>query len=133
MTPEQIVVFAVLFLALILFCTERVRYDIVALLALLAVIVAGIIPDDQAFEGFGHPAVVTVAAVLVLSRGLQNSGVVDVMARGMRCGSPRRLKSSPPRAENRTWSKRYRRGSSVCHGNDKKCLPRSKRRAPRPR
>jgi len=83
MTIEQSIVFAVLFLAFILFGTERVRYDVVALLALLAVTATGIVPGDQAFEGFGHPAVVTVAAVLVLSRGLQNSGVVDILAKGM--------------------------------------------------
>lgn len=77
---EAIIVFAVLFLALILFVWDRWRYDVVALLALLAVTVTGIIPGDQAFAGFGHPAVITVAAVLVVSRGLLNSGVVDAIA-----------------------------------------------------
>lgn len=77
---EAIIVFAVLFLALILFVWGRWRYDVVALLALLAVTVTGIIPGDQAFAGFGHPAVITVAAVLVVSRGLTNSGVVDAIA-----------------------------------------------------
>ncbi|MEE8287827.1 MAG: SLC13 family permease, partial [Nitrosomonadaceae bacterium] len=77
MTTDQIIVFAVLFLVLVLFIMGRWRYDVVALLALLAVAVTGIVPGGQAFVGFGHPAVVTVAAVLVVSRGLQNSGVVD--------------------------------------------------------
>jgi len=83
MTIEQTILLLVLLAALILFVTERWRYDIVALLALLAATLAGIVPADRAFAGFGHPAVVTVAAVLVLSRGLQGSGVVDVMAKGM--------------------------------------------------
>lgn len=83
MTIEQTILLLVLLAALILFVTERWRYDIVALLALLAATLAGIVPADRAFAGFGHPAVVTVAAVLVLSRGLQSSGVVDVMAKGM--------------------------------------------------
>ncbi len=83
MTAEQAIVLGVLLLALILFVTERWRYDVVALLALLAVTVTGIVPGNQAFAGFGHPAVVTVAAVLALSRGLQSSGVVDIMAKGM--------------------------------------------------
>ncbi|HSM57366.1 MAG TPA: SLC13 family permease [Candidatus Sulfomarinibacteraceae bacterium] len=78
---EQIIVFGVLLLALILFIWGKWRYDVVALLALLAVAVTGIIPADQAFAGFGHPAVITVAAVLVVSRGLLNSGVVDEIAR----------------------------------------------------
>jgi di/tricarboxylate transporter len=75
------VVFVVLALALVLFINGRWRYDIVALLALLVVTVAGIIPGEQAFAGFGHPAVITVAAVLIVSRGLRNSGVVDLLAR----------------------------------------------------
>jgi di/tricarboxylate transporter len=53
---------------------------VVSLLALLAATVTGLVPWNQAFLGFGHPAVITVAAVLVASRGLLNSGVVDVMA-----------------------------------------------------
>jgi di/tricarboxylate transporter len=78
---QIIVVFIVLALALFLFITGRWRYDIVALLALLAVTMTGIIPGEQAFAGFGHPAVITVAAVLVVSRGLRNSGVVDFLAK----------------------------------------------------
>lgn len=78
---QQLIVFAVLAAALALFISGRWRYDVVALLALLAVTVTGIIPGEQAFAGFGHPAVITVAAVLVVSRGMRNSGVVDVLAR----------------------------------------------------
>jgi di/tricarboxylate transporter len=83
MTTEQTIVFAVLFFALILFVTERWRYDIVALSSLLAVAVSGVVPSSQLFSGFGHPAVVTVAAVLVLSRGLQNSGLIDRILKWM--------------------------------------------------
>ena len=77
---DEAIVFGVLFLALVLFVTGRWRYDIVALLALLILAIAGIVPAAEAFRGFGHPAVVTVAAVLVLSRALYESGVVDVIA-----------------------------------------------------
>jgi di/tricarboxylate transporter len=78
---QQIIVFAVLAAALALFIRGRWRYDVVALMALLAVTVTGIIPGEQAFAGFGHPAVITVAAVLVVSRGLRNSGVVNLLAK----------------------------------------------------
>jgi di/tricarboxylate transporter len=78
---EQLIVFSTLFLALVLFVWGKWRYDIVALLALLAVTVTGVIPAGQAFTGFGHPAVITVAAVLVVSRGLLNSGVVNMLTR----------------------------------------------------
>ena len=64
-----------------LFVWGRWRYDAVALLALLALVLGGVVPGDEAFADFGHPAVVTVAAVLVVSRGLQNSGAVDLLAR----------------------------------------------------
>ncbi len=86
---ERTIVFAVLAATLVLFVTGRWRYDVVALLALLAVTIAGIVPAADAFTGFGHPAVVTVAAILVVSRGLQNSGVVDLIARLLgACGRP---------------------------------------------
>src|SRR5690606_27706016 len=53
----------------------------VALATLMAAVAAGLVPTDTAFSGFGHPAVITVACVLVLSYALQNSGAVDLLAR----------------------------------------------------
>jgi len=80
MTLQQAIVFGVLIITLVLFVAEKWRYDVVAFMALLAVTLTGIVPSDQAFTGFGHPAVITVAAVLVLSRALQHSGVIDFLA-----------------------------------------------------
>jgi di/tricarboxylate transporter len=79
MTLEQWIIFGTLLLTLVLFITGRWRYDVVALLALLIVTLTGLIPIEQAFIGFSNPAVITVAAVLVLSRGLQNSGIVGII------------------------------------------------------
>ncbi|MCE3026050.1 SLC13 family permease [Salinicola sp. DM10] len=73
-------VFAVLFLTLVAFVWGRFRYDMVAMAALLASVLLGLVPADQAFSGFGHPAVITVAAVLILSRGFEHAGVVDWIA-----------------------------------------------------
>jgi di/tricarboxylate transporter len=73
-------VFGVLGLTLMAFIWGRFRYDLVALSALLGSVMLGLVPADDAFSGFGHPAVITVAAVLVLSRGFERSGVVDVIA-----------------------------------------------------
>ncbi len=53
----------------------------VAFLALLAATAAGTVPAADAFVGFGHPATVTVATVLVISRALSNSGAVELIAR----------------------------------------------------
>ncbi|MCK7550380.1 SLC13 family permease [Marinobacter goseongensis] len=81
MTLEQGIVFAVLGTTLGLFVWNRLRFDVVSMLALLAIAVAGLVPSDELFAGFGHPAVVTVAAVLVISQGLVNGGVVDNLAK----------------------------------------------------
>jgi di/tricarboxylate transporter len=80
-TLDQAIVFAVLAAALALFVWGPWRYDLVAMLALLAVLLTGVLPLERAFEGFAHPAVVTVAAVLVISRALQRAGLVDVIVR----------------------------------------------------
>jgi di/tricarboxylate transporter len=81
MSQDPIVVFVVLGGALIFFAWGRWRYDLVAVLALLALVFAGIVPAASAFEGFAHPAVLTVATVLMISRALQNAGVVDALLR----------------------------------------------------
>ena len=80
MSIDQIIVCTVLLGAVGLFIWGRIRYDIVALLTLLAVVIAGLVPPATAFSGFGHPAVITVAAVLVISQGLRNSGIVGLLA-----------------------------------------------------
>lgn len=80
MTYEQTSLFIILGLAMAAFIYGRWRYDLVAFSALLAAVILGIVPSGQAFLGFGHPATITVAAVLILSRALSNSGAVDILA-----------------------------------------------------
>lgn len=80
---QQIIVFAVIALALLFFVKSRIRYDVISIMALIVLVAAGIINPEKAFSGFGHPAVITVAAVLIISRGLLYSGIVDVFARNM--------------------------------------------------
>ncbi|MDZ4132681.1 MAG: SLC13 family permease, partial [Dethiobacteria bacterium] len=81
--PEQYLVFATLVLVLILFIWGRWRYDLVAMIALLFLTLCGLIPAEEVFFGFSHPAVITVAAVLILSRALMNAGIVDLIVRLM--------------------------------------------------
>ncbi|MBQ0764303.1 SLC13 family permease [Marinobacter psychrophilus] len=81
MNLDQGIVFAVLGITLALFVWNRLRFDVVSMLALLAMALTGLVPADELFSGFGHPAVITVAAVLVISQGLVNGGVVDAIAR----------------------------------------------------
>ena len=80
MTQDQGLIFAILVATIGLFIWGRWRHDVVALGALLACVLVGLVPDEQAFHGFGHPAVITVACVLVLSHGLQVTGVIDALA-----------------------------------------------------
>ena len=83
MTVPQMMIFGVLALTMGLFLWGRLRHDVVALAALMACVVTGLVPAADAFAGFGHPAVITVACVLVLSYGLQQSGAVDRLARNI--------------------------------------------------
>jgi di/tricarboxylate transporter len=80
-TLDQMMVFGILLLTLVFFVWGRWRYDLVAIGALILVYAGGLVSGKDVFSGFGHPAVITVAAVLVLSRGLMNAGVIDTLSR----------------------------------------------------
>ncbi len=79
MTFDQAIILAILVTAMAMFIWGRWRHDMVAGGALLACVFAGLVPGGEAFAGFGHPAVITVACVLVLSYGLQRTGAVDLL------------------------------------------------------
>ena len=80
MTVEQISTLSLLAVVVALFIWGRWRVDAVAMLALMASVFLGLVEPQDAFKGFGHPAVITVAAVLALSTALARSGVVDLIA-----------------------------------------------------
>lgn len=75
---EQIILSLLLIGMMALFIMGRWRHDVVALSTLLLAVILGLVPTAKAFSGFGHPAVITVAAVLVISRALQLSGVFSL-------------------------------------------------------
>ncbi|MGD9852689.1 MAG: SLC13 family permease [Nitrospirales bacterium] len=83
-TSQQIMLLVLLAGLLVFFIWERWRYDLVALAALLLAVVGGLVPSEEAFLGFGHPAVITVAAVLIISKALSNAGAVEVLTRYVR-------------------------------------------------
>jgi len=114
MTGGQIAILVLLAVLGVLLVWGRWRYDVVAFSALIAAILLGLVPASEAFAGFGHPATVTVALVLVLSRALADSGATEFLARSvmpsvssMRSaqgpGTPARI--SPPSLRRR---RRYR-------------------------
>lgn len=79
MVEDQLKILTILALTVALFVWGRWRHDIVALAALLTCVFVGLVPAELAFSGFGHPAVITVACVLVLSQGLQTTGAIDAL------------------------------------------------------
>ena len=81
MTTDQTILFSLLFVVFALLIWGRLRYDLVAFMALIAALVLGVVPKEQAFSGFGHPATVIIALVLIVSKGLSNSGVVEQLAK----------------------------------------------------
>ncbi len=81
---EQGMLFAILLALVVLLVWGRIRYDVAAFGALMLCVLAGLVPTAEAFAGFGHPATVTVALVLVLSKALSDSGATDVFARAVR-------------------------------------------------
>ena len=78
---DQTVLFLILGAVFGFLLWGRVRYDLVAFGALVVAVIAGAVPSGVAFSGFGHPATVIVALVLIVSRGLSNSGAVELLAR----------------------------------------------------
>ena len=80
MTTDQLVAFGIILASLILFAWGRWRYDIVAMAALIVAVIAGIVPANNAFAGFSDAAVVTVAAVLIISQSLQRSGAINALS-----------------------------------------------------
>ncbi len=83
MTIDQITLFAIFAGVFALLLWGRWRYDLVAFAALLVGVLSGVVPSDKAFSGFGHPATLVVALVLIISAGLVNSGAVHLITRSL--------------------------------------------------
>lgn len=83
MTGEQIELFAVFGIVLMMLLWGRFRHDLVAAGGLMLAVVLGLVPSDEAFSGFSNPAVVVVALVLIASRAFENSGALSLVTRGL--------------------------------------------------
>jgi len=80
-TTDQVMLFCLLFLVFAFLVWGKLRYDLVAFISLIIALVIGVVPTEQAFSGFGHPATIIIALVLIVSKGLSSSGVIDLVAR----------------------------------------------------
>jgi di/tricarboxylate transporter len=93
MTTENYIVLGILGLAVILFVSEKLRVDVVAMIVLVALVLTGLVTAEEAFSGFSSPAVITVWAVFIVSGGLTRSGVADFIARQVvRFAGPNQLR-----------------------------------------
>jgi di/tricarboxylate transporter len=81
MTTDQILLFSLFGIVFAMLIWGRWRYDLIAFVALIIALVLGLVPTNLAFSGFGHPATIIIALVLIVSRGLVNSGAVDLITR----------------------------------------------------
>lgn len=79
MAQDQLIIIAILVFSMGMFIWGRWRHDMVAGASLLACILTGLVTPEDAFTGFSHPAVITVACVLIISYGLQQTGAVDAL------------------------------------------------------
>ena len=79
MTFEIALTLAIILVAIILFATEKLRIDLVALLVLLTVSITGLVSKEEVFLGFANPAVITIWAVYMVSGGLFRTGVADIL------------------------------------------------------
>jgi len=78
---DQGMAFAIVIGTIALFAWDKLRYDLVALLSLSAGVLSGLVPPDKAFHGFSDPVVVVVAAALVVSAGIERSGIIERLMR----------------------------------------------------
>ena len=81
MTLHQIILFTLLVSVFASLIWGRWRYDLVAFAALVMAVMTGVVPAADAFSGFGHSATVIIALVLIVSRALINSGVIELLGR----------------------------------------------------
>lgn len=80
MTYEIVIAFVILFLAVVLFSTEKIRIDLGAILIMIILPWTGIITPSEAFSGFSSNAVITIIAIMILGYGIESSGSLNFIA-----------------------------------------------------
>jgi len=84
MNRAQILTIVILVVMVALFLWEKWRYDLVALMALLASVAAGIVPANKAFSGFANPVLPLIGAALIVSAAIGQSGAIEILVRRLR-------------------------------------------------
>jgi di/tricarboxylate transporter len=81
MTAQIGIVLSLLFVALVLFSTERIPIEVVSILLVMALVLTNTLTPAEAFAGFGNDIVITIAGLFILTGGLAKTGVVDLVGR----------------------------------------------------
>ena len=81
MTAQIAIVLSLLFVALVLFSTERIPIEVVSILLVMALVVTRILTAGEAFAGFGNDIVITIAGLFILTGGLAKTGIIDLVGR----------------------------------------------------
>lgn len=81
MTRDQILTLAILAGTIVLFLSDRIRYDLVGVLGLLVAVFAGIVPAERAFSGFANPVLPLIGSALILSAAIAQSGAIEILRR----------------------------------------------------
>jgi di/tricarboxylate transporter len=84
LTPNEIIVIVITLAALALILFSRLRPDVIALLVLLSLGVSGVVSPEDAISGFSRPAVITIISLFIITRGLEDTGVVQWVANRLR-------------------------------------------------
>jgi di/tricarboxylate transporter len=79
MTLEQSLAFAVLSGMMLLFIWGRLRYDMVAIIALIVAVAVGVVPYEAAFSGFSDEIVIIVGSALVVSAAVARTGIMEIL------------------------------------------------------
>ena len=78
MTIEIAFVLALIVVAIFLFVTDYVSYDVAAIIIMVCLLASGILSPREGLSGFSNPATVTVAAMFILSEGVRRTGILNV-------------------------------------------------------
>lgn len=81
LSPLQVAAFAIIFIMFVLFVWGRWRYDLVAIFTLLVATLIGVVPTAKAFNGFANPVIIIIASVLVVSKAISSSGILEGVVR----------------------------------------------------
>ncbi|MDP3386676.1 MAG: SLC13 family permease, partial [Eubacteriales bacterium] len=80
MSNDVIIVFVILFAAVIMFSLEKIRNDVAAIIIMLSLAWTKVIPLDQAFSGFSSNAVISIMGVMIIGYGIEKTGIMDSLA-----------------------------------------------------